>query len=143
MSLPVETSPANVARQCKAKNRRGEPCGAYAIDGSDFCFWHDPAKVQERAQARSEGGKARQGRRVFVNADTGEQHTEVVLETPADVVEVVAKALNDLFKLENSVQRAKAAASLAGVALKALEVADLEARIAALEAAEEDRREQH
>jgi hypothetical protein len=26
----------------------GEPCGARAMHGSDFCYWHDPAMEEER-----------------------------------------------------------------------------------------------
>jgi hypothetical protein len=33
---------------CVGTKPDGEPCGARAMRGSDFCYWHDPAMEEER-----------------------------------------------------------------------------------------------
>jgi len=115
-------------RQCKATRRDGERCEAWAIGGGDFCWTHEPSVAAERKAARSKGGHARHGRQLAVS-----QGDPVALGSVADVVAVVERALCDLQRLENSVARARAIGYLAGVAIRALEVSELEARITALE----------
>ena len=117
-------------RQCQGKNRRGEPCNAPAGD-SGLCFWHAPARAKERAEARSRGGRARHGRTIGATGDAG----PVSVQTMAEVVTLLERAVNDVLRLENSLQRARTIATLANVVIKALEFATLEERIAALEAA--------
>ena len=39
-------------KRCKEKNRRGEPCGAYVVRGSEYCYWHDPTKAEGWVEAR-------------------------------------------------------------------------------------------
>lgn len=36
----------------------GKRCGAWAMEGSDFCFAHDPERREEFLQASAEGGAA-------------------------------------------------------------------------------------
>jgi hypothetical protein len=127
---------ATTGRPCKAKNARGEPCGAYAMRGSKYCFHHDPAKAEERKVARTKGGRARHGRTLAEGGNDG----PVQIETVADVVDLLVRTINDVLSLENSIQRARAIGYLAGVVVKALEVAELEERVAALEAALKTRR---
>jgi len=112
---------------CKATTRGGRPCQAFPVAGSDFCFWHDPSRAAQRTLARKKGGRARHGRRL---STTGEI---VKLGSVADVVALLEGAVGDLLELENSVARARAVATLAGVVVKALEVSELEDRIARLE----------
>ena len=119
------------ARQCRATNKQGQPCGAFALAGSDFCFHHDPDKAVERKAARAKGGRARHGRKIA----TGGNDEPVEIATASDVVELLTRTINDCLILENSIQRARAIGYLAGVIVKALEIAELEERVAALEAA--------
>jgi len=115
-------------RRCKASSSTGKPCQSFAVDGSEFCFWHAPELAERRKLARSNGGRARHGRTVATDK------TPVKLESLGDVVVLVERAVNDLLQLETSVSRARALGYLASVATKALEVSDLEQRIARLEA---------
>ncbi len=48
--------------QCRGTNAAGKPCSAHAQPGRAWCQWHDPAREAERAQWRSQGGKARSTR---------------------------------------------------------------------------------
>lgn len=56
--LKAATDPA----QCRGTNAEGKPCSARAQPGRKWCQWHDPAREAERAQWRSQGGKARSTR---------------------------------------------------------------------------------
>jgi len=112
---------------CQATNRRGEPCQAYAVKGSSFCFWHSPERAHERKEASSAGGRARHGRSVAVAGEP------VRLASLSDVVSLLEQAVSDVLVLENSIQRARCLGYLCGVAVKALEVSDIEQRIVRLE----------
>jgi len=115
--------------RCEAVKANGEPCGAFAVRGSRFCFAHCPERAQERRAAQSRGGRARH-RRVLQDGD------RVHLETVADVVAVLESALGELVTLEPSVAKSRAVGYLCGQAVRALELSDIEARVAALEAAQ-------
>mgnify|MGYP001209082720 CR=1 FL=1 len=127
------TSTARLASQgglCKATRKDGQACCAYSLLDSDFCFAHDPTKAAARKAARSAGGRARHGR-TLKTTSTGDQG--VRLGSVADVVELLEGAVADLLALENSVARARAVGYLAGIAVRALEIAELEDRIGRLE----------
>jgi len=124
---------ASTARLCKARNRRGEPCGVRSLPDSDFCWFHDPDKAHERQEARSRGGRARHGRTLGVDGHH-DAREGVRLESVADVVQLLEETVLDVLQLENSVSRARCVGYLAGIAVRALEVSDLEARLTKLEA---------
>ena len=121
--------------KCQAITQNGTPCQAYAAAGSDYCFHHDPAQAAERRVARSKGGRARHGRHL---APVG-QAAPLTLDTTADVATLLQRTINDTLQLENSLQRARTLGYLAGLFLKALDMAVLEQQIAALERALERR----
>lgn len=112
---------------CAATAATGEPCGARPVTGSPYCWAHAPELAQKRAAARQRGGKASHGL-----GDGPPPH--VRLRAAGDVLGLLETAAGDLMALKPSAQRARGLAYLAGVALRAVEVAELEARIAALEA---------
>lgn len=116
-------------RRCTATTRKGDPCRAWAIEGSDFCYMHDPGKAAERAAARSRGGKARHGRHL----DTSGDPDSLELAAPGDAVAIVATAIRDTARLENSVSRNRALGYLCGVALKAFEITELAERMETIE----------
>jgi hypothetical protein len=119
------------AKQCQAITQNGAPCQAYAGADSDYCFHHDPARVAERRQARSKGGRARHGRQV---GPVG-QAEPLALDSMTDVAALLRQTINDTLRLENSLQRARTLGYLAGLFLKALDMAILEQRVLALERA--------
>lgn len=127
------TTTANTAnpRHCNATKTDGQPCQAWAVRGSEYCYWHDPGLAAERKAARRKGGLARHGRNIGPAGDPG----VVTIFHVADVLALLERAVNDVLRLENSIQRARAIGYLAGVIVKALELADLEERVASLEAA--------
>lgn len=125
----------STGRLCKATNARGEPCAAYAVEGSAFCFWHCPELAEARKAARVSGGLARHGRTGILDASRG----GVQLETVGDVLVLLERALSDALVLENSIARARAVGYLVSVAVKVLEVTELERRVTRLEERQAER----
>lgn len=113
---------------CEASNTRGEPCGAFAVDGSTRCFMHDPERAGERAAARKKGGRNR------LTPKGSTPPATVRLRTVEDVQRLLETLAGDTLRQENSARRTSAAVSVLSLALKALETGELEERLAALEA---------
>ena len=110
-------------RRCNASGKQGERCRSFALP-SGLCWHHDPERAEERRAACVRGGKVKaiKGRRpklddaaglLRFNADLVHRLLGGELET--DVVRVVVNALN--------LQR------------QLIESSEIEARLAALEAA--------
>ena len=115
-------------RICKGKKDNGEPCRQAPLQGSDFCFWHSPEHAEEAAEARRLGGLRRRKEKITSGAYEFED-----LASVAQVRRLLEIAAVDTLGLENSIARSRTLAYLAQVALKALEVGELEDRLAALE----------
>ena len=124
----------STGNRCAATNRKGDPCGGWAIGESVFCFAHDPERAAERLAARAKGGHARHGRHISPIGETGEDGA-LSIATPEDVLNVVRQAILDALTLENSIARARTIGYLAGVAFKAFELVDIDARLSKLELA--------
>ena len=104
------------------------------LEGSPFCFIHDPRRGRERAQARKRGGHNRQ-----TPAATAAAREAVSLGDVASIRRVLEDTVADTLAQANSAQRSRALGSLLGIALRALEVGELEGRIVALERGIADR----
>ena len=115
-------------RQCTAKTAKGHPCRAAAGD-TGFCFWHDPERTGERRAAQAKGGKMRHGRHLVTLGGSD----PVTIRTVGDVVTLLERAVNDVLGLENSIARARCLGYLGGVIVKALEMGELEERLAEIE----------
>jgi hypothetical protein len=101
------------------------------LEGSDFCYWHDPGMAEARRQSRAKGGRARHGR--TVKPPSGRD--PVTVEVAGDVLPILERAINDVLALENSISRARAVGYLCGQVVKAFEVTELQERVEALEVA--------
>lgn len=119
--------------RCKGINRHGGPCGGFALNDSDYCFAHDPDSAKRRDKARKAGGKARQGRSLQLTWAGDEHRPNIHILSVEDVKALLERALLAEVTLENSHARNKVIGYLCGVALKALEVGEIEERIARLE----------
>lgn len=113
---------------CKAIRANGEPCRAFALRDSDFCFVHDPAHAAQRAAARRKGGHNRR----VVPYIPSEQPVPR-LRTPDDVLRLLESEIALVVKQSPSLARARVVISAALAALKVLEVSEIEHRLAALE----------
>ena len=112
----------------------GAACGGYAVDGSAFCFVHDPDQAAKRDDARRRGGQA--GRVATL------PESAVAVRSLTDVVGLVEETINDVRAGRVDVRVANAVGYLANVAIKAIAQSDVEARLDALESVLEPSRRQ-
>lgn len=116
-------------KQCRAKNRHGEPCQASA-NGNGFCFTHDATKGKERAIARRKGGLQRITPHV---ADPALVPKET--RTIEGVMIILDYALQESLALNNSIQRGRLLVSIAHGYIEAIKTGELEHRLEAVELA--------
>lgn len=120
----------STGRHCKATTRNGKPCQSYAVGEGDLCYWHDPALAEARRASRAKGGLARHGRTIGPVAG---DLKPVTIRTAADVLPVLEEAVNEVRRMEPSINKARALAYVCGMVVKAFEVTDLQKRVEALE----------
>jgi hypothetical protein len=114
---------------CRGKTTSGAPCKMPAIKGGRYCFTHSPETRAAQAAARKLGGTNR------ATPHAGNAET-----IPAQIVTIQdARALLDyvrdeLIVMDNGIARNRALIALAEAYVRSLEIGELEARIAALEA---------
>lgn len=111
--------------QCEY-SEKGKSCGAYAILGSNLCYFHDPSMARKRAEARRRGGF---NRRIIKRA----QQEHYKIKTVKDINEILEVAINEACALESSQSQLRTLAYLCQIALKGQELGSLEERICALE----------
>ncbi len=112
--------------QCKAKTRNGSRCPNAASE-SGYCFTHDPDRAAERAAARKLGGFNRRTA-ARVSGDT-----PIVIESMADVLNLVNAVIADTWQLDNSPARSRVLLACADTGSRALQIGELADRVKALE----------
>ena len=110
---------------CTFIKKNGERCQARKLHGSDFCYFHSPQVVVERAEARRRGGLRRHGGK----GETG----AYVIKSGRDVLTILEDVINDTCALEQTTGRAKTIGYLCQVILRGFEVTEMENRLTALE----------
>jgi len=133
MAVPTETPaprPWNrPAHHCAATTKAGAPCTVPPLHGSDFCWCHDPTVDLERRQAaRIAGGENRRRRALTAEFDVLLTSAEECRDVLADTISKVRRGQLDL-KFANSI------GYLMTAGLKAVQMVELERRIAELEEA--------
>lgn len=123
-------------RQCKATRKDGTPCQGWAVEGSEFCFWHDPASAGKRAAARKKGGLARRK----PGPTLAEKHRDLAFRTLGDIEVLLEMAIQEALRLGNSISRSRCLGYLAGQWARVHEVGSMEERLAALERIVAERR---
>ena len=124
----------SIKRQCRAMTADGSRCKAAALTGSDFCFFHDPDRAEERREAQILGGRQGKARTL------AEDEADLPIESSQDVVRLLSDTINQVRKGQLDPRVANAVGYLSNVLLKAVEQGDLEDRLAALEAVVDSRR---
>ena len=122
-------------KSCSATKGDGTACGAAALPGSHFCFFHDPAKAAARRQAQSAGGMASKAATLPADAP------DVKVEDGADVVKLLGATINQVRRGQLDPRVANAVGYLANIILAATGQRELETRIAELEALVKKRRQ--
>jgi hypothetical protein len=95
------------------------------LSDSAFCFHHDPARAAERQQARMKGGKARSKPATVLPLTTPEARVEDV----AGVVRLLGETIHQARTGALDTKVAQVTGYLSGILLKALEGAELAAKI--------------
>jgi hypothetical protein len=116
----------------------GRDCGAPPGRDSTFCFWHDPDKADDVADAQRLGGVRRKRERTIAAA-----YDFTGLGSIDAIRRILEVATTDALSLENSIARVRALISAALAAAKLLETGELEARLAVLELALGATRDNH
>jgi hypothetical protein len=119
-----------VGPSCTYVMPSGRLCRATPLRDEPFCFWHSPETAEEAADARRLGGLHRRKKKT-VGAAFGFRGLRTVEDNQA----LLETAAIETLALENSVGRNRALAGYASIGAKLIEVGDLEARLAVLEAA--------
>jgi hypothetical protein len=130
----METQEA-LKKQCRALKLDRSHCQASALPGADFCFFHDPAKAEERRESQALGGRQN---RIKTLGATG---SDVKVEDCGDVVALLSQTINQVRKGMIDPRVANSVGYLANVLIKAFEQDELETRIERLEALLERRSE--
>lgn len=115
--------------KCKAKNSHGEACKMAAVKGDRYCFNHSPARAAERAASRKRGGEARHTPH-FASADDLPSQAASV----DDVNRMLRYVWDETAGMDNSVLRNRLLLACCEAFYKSIEIGELAARIAALEA---------
>jgi hypothetical protein len=113
--------------RCEHLKGDGQRCEASALGGSRWCFFHDPAKAEQRTAARRAGGTAT--RAIVLPADA----PNVMIESAADVRRLLAETISQVRRGDLDPRVANCVGYLAGQVLTAFEKDELEQRIAQLE----------
>jgi hypothetical protein len=113
---------------CRAVKPDGSRCQVAALPGSDFCFFHDPTKADERRDAQALGG--RQNRMKTLDATA----PDIRVEDCQDVVRLISETINQVRKGQIDPRVANAVGYLANVLIRAVEQGEMERRLAELEA---------
>ena len=122
-------------KSCTATKGDGTACGAAALPGRSFCFFHDPAKAAARRQAQSAGGQA--NKMATLPADV----PDVTVEDGADVVKLLGATINQVRRGEIDPRVANAVGYLSNIVLSATGQRELESRLAELETLVKNRRQ--
>jgi hypothetical protein len=115
-------------RQCAFRSATGKPCRAAPLRDGEFCLMHSPERVKEVQEARRLGGLRRRRESTISRAYQFDS-----LNSVEGIRRIVEVAVLDTLSTENSIARSRTLAYLAQVALRTLEIGDLETRITALE----------
>src|SRR5688500_18337755 len=76
--------------KCKATKHDGTPCSGTPFRGGDFCWFHDPAQADKRADGRRQGGSARSNKRRAM------KEVEAHAMTPAELEGVIGLTITQV-----------------------------------------------
>ena len=119
-----------VNRGCTFEMPDGPACRAPALRGKSVCYWHDPDKADEAAEARRIGGLHRRKAKSVATI-----YDFAGLRTVESAQRLLETAAIETLALENSIPRNRTLISAAAGAGKLIEAGDMEARLTAVEAA--------
>lgn len=111
--------------QCKFIKSDGNKCEAWAMNGNNFCFSHNPEMEEAKKEAVIRGGQSPKKNFNLLSP--------VKIRNNKDVVGLVAKVINEVRQGIVDIRVANCLFYGSGILIKALEIADLEERVEKLE----------
>ena len=111
-------------RLCTARTKADEPCRAFSLSDSEYCFRHDPRLEDQRAEWVANGGRNRS------NLARAEKRIPLGLQ---DTLGVLLQAVADVRDGSLSAARATAIASLCRAICTTYELGAFEPRMAEME----------
>ena len=108
---------ADTNHRCSHVHIDGRPCGAPPLKVGTRCYWHDPDRSAEAAEASRLGGLRRKREKTITGA-----YDVAGLNDVAAIRRVLEIALLDTLGLDNSVARSRVLIGGAAAAVKLLEV---------------------
>lgn len=114
---------------CKKLKRDGRKCRGMAMEGSRYCFFHNPAAKNARTAAQQRGGRV--NRAAVLPADTA----DVRLESSGDIAILLAETINQVRKGKVAPKVASTIGYLASSLTKVMEATKFEERLAMVERA--------
>ena len=116
-----------MSNRCNATRRDGQPCTVHARV-SGYCFYHDPAFAEKRAQGRRLGG--------YASSNVARIHKNTPPEL-RDVLDQLMQALEETYGGQLEPRVATAMATLCGAIVRVYELGELAVRVQALEERDE------
>jgi hypothetical protein len=126
-AMEPELEIAEADGSCGKTKRDGQRCQAMAMEGSRYCFFHNPAMQKSRKAAQRRGGQAKGP--VVLPAEAA----DLPLHSGKDVAVFLAETINQVRKGRLSPKIASTIGYLTGLLRKALETSDIEERLARVE----------
>jgi hypothetical protein len=111
---------------CRAQNRHGASCRAFALPDKDFCVTHEPSLEAARREACRRGGTAAAKLRAL-------QGRRLKLDSPAALLKFNASLCQDTLSGSVDPSVSKAVSYALANQLKLLETSELERRLGELE----------
>lgn len=114
-------------KKCKFVKEDGNSCDAWAMQGENFCYLHNPKiSDEEKKEAMARGG--------FANKPTVKEPLEqIAINSPKDALQLISVTLNELRSGLIDTNIAKSIFYGCGVYTKTYEIAVLEEKADALE----------
>lgn len=118
-----------IVTRCAAQTASGKACKMPALRGHEFCYNHEPSNARKAAKSRKRGGERQRTPHV------GDPFTlPETFGTVQDANKILDYTLAEVLPMENSIARARVLLAIHESFLRAIEIGELESRIAALEA---------
>lgn len=121
-------------RICKHISADGKQCGGFAMNGSDFCFFHDPATADARREAGRKGGSRS---KIASTKVLPEDTPDIKIESIKDIETLIAATISQVRRGDLAPSVSNAVCQLINAWTKILEIGELEERMRRLEAAVE------
>jgi len=113
--------------KCKHKKENGEQCNSSAMNGSNYCYFHNPTiSKEEKKDTQARGGKNRK-------AILKESLPEIKIKKVSDITLLLVNTINQVRIGKMDAKIANCIGFLSDKLIKTMEVSNLEERLKKIE----------